>query len=147
VAHRRGAKRPDSFFSDAVNRRHAAAVTLRVTPYAAAFDRAPEDIKAKIYAAFAIQVLYRAPMKQANVWPHHHPDHTRDRRRPHRRPPHRHREWKLASCPCPYSRPNATRPRAGPRRDGFRVGVPDGQRAFGRLEACRCRRGALASVS
>jgi site-specific DNA recombinase len=38
-------------------------------PYAAAaFDDAPEDIKARIYAAFDIQVLYRAPIKQATIW-------------------------------------------------------------------------------
>ncbi|HEY5398269.1 MAG TPA: recombinase family protein, partial [Trebonia sp.] len=38
-------------------------------PYAAAaFDDAPQDIKAKIYAAFDIQVLYRAPIKQATIW-------------------------------------------------------------------------------
>jgi site-specific DNA recombinase len=39
-------------------------------PYAAAaFNDAPEDIKAKIYAAFDIQVLYRAPIKQATITP------------------------------------------------------------------------------
>ncbi len=38
-------------------------------PYAAAaFGDAPEHIKAKIYAAFDIQVLYRAPIKQATIW-------------------------------------------------------------------------------
>jgi hypothetical protein len=38
-------------------------------PYAAAaFTTAPEHIKAKIYAAFDIQVLYRAPIKQATIW-------------------------------------------------------------------------------
>jgi hypothetical protein len=38
-------------------------------PYAAtAFTAAPEHIKAKIYAAFDIQVLYRAPIKQATIW-------------------------------------------------------------------------------
>jgi hypothetical protein len=38
-------------------------------PYAAdAFTSAPEPIKAKIYAAFDIQVLYRAPIKQATIW-------------------------------------------------------------------------------
>jgi len=35
---------------------------------AAAFGDAPEDIKARIYAAFDIQVLYRAPIKQATIW-------------------------------------------------------------------------------
>jgi hypothetical protein len=37
-------------------------------PDAAAFNDAPEDIKAKFYAAFDIQVLYRAPIKQATIW-------------------------------------------------------------------------------
>jgi hypothetical protein len=38
-------------------------------PYAAAaFTTAPENVKAKIYAAFDIQVLYRAPIKQATIW-------------------------------------------------------------------------------
>jgi hypothetical protein len=38
-------------------------------PYAAAaFTTAPENLKAKIYAAFDIQVLYRAPIKQATIW-------------------------------------------------------------------------------
>ena len=38
-------------------------------PYAAAtFTDAPDEIKAKIYAAFDIQVLYRAPIKQATIW-------------------------------------------------------------------------------
>jgi hypothetical protein len=38
-------------------------------PYAAAaFATAPEDIKARIYPAFDIQVLYRAPIKQATIW-------------------------------------------------------------------------------
>ena len=38
-------------------------------PYAAAaFNDAPEHVKARIYAAFDIQVLYRAPIKQATIW-------------------------------------------------------------------------------
>ena len=35
---------------------------------AAAFTHAPTEIKARIYAAFDIQVLYRAPIKQATIW-------------------------------------------------------------------------------
>jgi hypothetical protein len=57
-------------------------------PYAAAaFDSAPEDIKAKIYAAFDIQVLYRAPRQAGHHLGNHHPDHTRHHRRPDHRPP------------------------------------------------------------
>lgn len=38
-------------------------------PYATAnLAAAPDDIKAKLYAAFGIQVLYRAPKKQATIW-------------------------------------------------------------------------------
>ncbi len=42
-------------------------LTNRPTPPPRSTAR-PEDIKAKIYAAFDIQVLYRAPIKQATIW-------------------------------------------------------------------------------
>jgi hypothetical protein len=38
-------------------------------PYATAnLTDAPEDIKAKLYAAFDIQVLYPAPKQQSTIW-------------------------------------------------------------------------------
>jgi hypothetical protein len=35
---------------------------------AAALDTAPDNVKAKLYAAFDVQVLFRAPKKQATIW-------------------------------------------------------------------------------